>query len=76
MKETSKNNETAQLVIGAVSIRTFEYRVIDHDMFDEDEIQTMNSMGSKGWEIIRILDPIKYKDSDGYFIRIFYKRKI
>lgn len=71
--ETSKNNETAQLGIGAVSSRTFEYRVIDHDMFDEDEIRTMNSMGSKGWEIIRILEPMKWLNSDGMFVRIYYK---
>ena len=46
--ENLNNKETAQLGIGAVSSSTFEYRVIDHDMFDEDEIRTMNSMGSKG----------------------------
>ena len=51
MEESKKMTETTQLGIGAVSSRTFEYRVIDHDMFNEDEIQTMNSMGSKGWEI-------------------------
>lgn len=54
---------------------TFEYRVINHDMEDESEIQLMNSMGSKGWEIIRILDAMKYRDSEGMFIRIYYKRK-
>jgi len=52
----------------------FEYRVIDHDMFDEDEIQLMNSMGSKGWEIIKILDPMKWLNSEGMFVRIYYKR--
>lgn len=55
--------------------KTFEYRVIDHDMIDEDEVHTMNSMGSKGWEIIRILDPMKWMNSDGMFIRIYYKRE-
>ena len=75
MEETSKNNKTAQLGIGAVSSRTYEYRVIDHDMFDEDEIRTMNSMGSNGWEIIRILEPMKWLNSDGMFVRIFYKRE-
>jgi hypothetical protein len=74
MEETSKNNQTAQLGIGAVSSSTFEYRVIDHDMFDEDEIQLMNSMGSKGWEIIKILDPMKWLNSEGMFVRIYYKR--
>jgi hypothetical protein len=43
-------------------------------MFDEDEIRTMNSMGSKGWEIIRILDPMKWLNDDGMFVRIYYKR--
>ena len=75
MEKTSKNNETAQLGIGAVSSRTFEYRVIDHNMFDEDEIRTMNSMGSKGWEIIRILEPMKWINTDGMFVRIYYKRE-
>jgi hypothetical protein len=31
-------------------------------------------MGSKGWEIIRILEPMKWQNSDGMFIRIYYKR--
>lgn len=57
------------------SVEQFEYRVIDHDVFEYEEINTMNYMGSKGWEIIRILDPMKWKDSDGYFIRIYYKRQ-
>lgn len=73
--ENLNNQETAQLGIGAVSSRTFEYRVIDHDMFDEDDIRTMNSMGSKGWEIIRILEPMKWLNSDGMFVRIYYKRE-
>ena len=59
----------------AASSCTFEYRVIDHDMFDENEIQTMNAMGSKGWEIIRILEPMKWLNSDGMFVRIYYKRE-
>ena len=67
--------EQEQLRIAAVSSRAFEYRVIDHDMFDEDEIQTINSMGSKGWEIIRILEPMKWLNSDGMFVRIYYKRE-
>ena len=75
MNETSKNNETPKMGIYAVSSRTFEYRVIDHDMFDENEIQTINSMGSKGWEIIRILEPMKWLNSDGMFVRIYYKRE-
>lgn len=54
---------------------TFEYRIIDHNMFDEDEMQIMNSMGSNGWEIVRVLDPMKYINSDGLFIRIYYKRE-
>lgn len=74
MEETKKQEKTAQLGIGDVSSSTFEYRVIDHDMFDEDEIRTMNSMGSKGWEIIRILEPMKWLNSDGMFVRIYYKR--
>lgn len=52
----------------------FEYRVVDHDMFDQDEISLMNNMGAKGWEIIRILDPMNWLNSDGKFIRIYYKR--
>ncbi len=54
----------------------YEYRVIDHDMFDEDETSLINHMGSNGWEIIRILDPMNYIDpDDGKFIRIYYKRE-
>lgn len=51
-----------------------EYRMIDHDMFDEDMIREMNSMGEKGWKIIRILDPMRWLNSDGMFIRVFYER--
>jgi hypothetical protein len=74
MQETKNLPQTPPLQQTAVSSSTFEYRVIDHDMFDEDEIQLMNSMGSKGWEIIRILDPMKWLNSDGMFVRIYYKR--
>ena len=57
-------------------MKTFEYRVIDHTMFDEDEIQLMNSMGRKGWEVMRILDPMDFiNPNDGKFIRIYYKRE-
>jgi len=58
-----------------VSRRTFEYRIIDHDMFDEGDTALINTMGSKGWEIIKILDPIKWLNSDGMFTRIYYKRE-
>lgn len=51
-----------------------EYRMIDHSMFDEDMIFEMNSMAEKGWKIIRILDPMKWLNSDGIFIRVFYER--
>jgi hypothetical protein len=54
----------------------YEYRIIDHDMFDEEERTIINTMGKKGWEIIRILDPMKYIDSEGFFIRIYYKKCI
>ena len=71
----SELQQKPQSNIGAVSSRTFEYRVIDHDMFDENEIQTMNAMGSKGWEIIRILEPMRWPNSIGMFVRIYYKRE-
>lgn len=70
----SKENEFIENNQGNIS-RTFEYRVIEHDMFDEDEIQTMNAMGSKGWEIIRIFEPMKWVNADGMFVRIYYKRE-
>jgi hypothetical protein len=66
--------EEEKLNIHAVSGSTFEYRVIDHDLLDEEETKMMNYMGSKGWEIIRILEPMKWQNSDGMFIRIYYKR--
>lgn len=69
------NSQQGNGVLPCVSNRTFVYRMIDHDMFDEDEIRTMNSMGEKGWEIIRILEPMKWINSDGMFVRIYYKRE-
>lgn len=56
-------------------MRTFEYRVIDHDFFDNDEPSLMNSMGQKGWDIIKICDPLPWLNSEGMFIRIYYKRE-
>jgi hypothetical protein len=55
--------------------RAYEYRMVDHDMFDENEIWTMNNLGAYGWEIIRILEPMKYLNSEGMFVRIYYKRE-
>ena len=52
-----------------------EYRMIDHNMFDENMVNEMNGMGKRGWKIIRILDPMPWKGSDGMFIRIFYERE-
>ena len=74
-EQTQQEPQVEALHVADVSCRAFEYRVIDHDMFDEDEIRTMNSMGSKGWEIIRILEPMKWQNSDGMFVRIYYKRE-
>jgi len=56
-------------------MKKYEYRVIDHAMFDPYEIELMNSMGAKGWEIIRILDPRAWENSDGLYTRIYYKRE-
>ena len=56
-------------------MKTFEYRVLDHYMFDDEEVKKMNEMGLKGWGIIRILDPMKWTNSDGMFVRIYYKRE-
>lgn len=55
--------------------KTYEYKYIDHDMFTENSIVEMNQMGENGWDIIRILDPMKYLNSEGEFIRIYYKRE-
>jgi hypothetical protein len=55
--------------------KEIEYRMIDHDMFDEDMVREMNGMGERGWKIIRILDPMPWKESEGMFIRIFYERE-
>lgn len=52
-----------------------EYRMIDHDMFDETMIEEINGLTKRGWKIIRILDPMKWLNSDGMFIRIFYERE-
>ena len=55
--------------------KVIEYRMIDHDMFDENMINEMDGMGKRGWKIIRILDPMPWKESEGMFIRIFYERE-
>jgi hypothetical protein len=56
-------------------MKNLEYRMLDHEMFDGNMIREINMMASKGWKIIRILDPIKWEDSEGMFIRIFYERE-
>lgn len=54
-----------------------EYRMLDYDMFDEDMVTEINAMASKGWVIIRILDPMPWVNhTDGMFIRIFYERSL
>jgi hypothetical protein len=58
-----------------ITMKKYEYRFIDHDFCDWGEVHTMDAMGEKGWEIIRILDPMKYANSDGLFTRIYYKRE-
>lgn len=57
-------------------MKKYEYRIIDHDFFDEHELEIMDIMGNSGWDIIKILKPMKYVNSEGLFIRIYYKRKI
>ena len=59
-----------------VSNRAFEYRIIDHDMFYNNDNELIKSMGLKGWEIIKIFEPMKYLNSDAMFVRIYYKREI
>ena len=54
--------------------KTFEYRVIDHTEYDKDEVNLMNSMGQKGWEIIKILEPKQWANGGGNYIRIYYRR--
>jgi len=49
--------------------------MIDYDMFDENMSQELDGLTLRGWKIIRILDPIKWLNSDGMFIRIFFERK-
>lgn len=54
----------------------FEYRVIYHQSNGDfqEEINMMNYMGDKGWEIIKVDDPKPYTESEGEYVRIFYKR--
>ena len=54
----------------------YEHRIIDHDWSDVEEHYAVNSMGKRGWEVVAALGPIKYSESDGYYMRVFYKREI
>ena len=56
-------------------MRKYEYRMIDYDMFDEDMLREIEGLTYSGWKIIRILEPMKWVNSEGMFIRIFYQRK-
>ena len=56
-------------------MKKYEYRMIDYDMFDETMTQELNGLTLRGWKIIRILEPMKWANSDGMFIRIFFERK-
>jgi hypothetical protein len=51
-----------------------EYRAIDLDMFDGEMSDVLNSMGQKGWEVVKFFEPMKYVNSDGMFVRIIFKR--
>lgn len=55
-------------------MKTYEYRVIDHPTFDINVMDLMNHLGSEGWKIIKISEPMKYLNSDGLFTRIYYRR--
>ena len=56
-------------------MKKFEYRMIDYDMFDDNMSMELDGLTSRGWKIIRILDPMKWINSEGMFIRIFFQRK-
>ena len=51
-----------------------EYRVIDLDMFDGEMSEVLNSMGEKGWEVVKFFESMKYTNSDGMFVRVIFKR--
>ena len=51
-----------------------EYRVIDLDMFDGGMSDVLNSMGQKGWDVVKFFEPMKYANSDGMFVRVIFKR--
>jgi len=56
----------------------FEYRILDLDFFSENLAaqRTLNFMGSNGWEIIKIFDPMNYTNSDRLFFRVMMKREL
>lgn len=56
-------------------MKKYEYRMIDYDMFDGDMSIEIEGLTLKGWKIIRILEPMKWVNNDGMFIRIFFERK-
>lgn len=51
-----------------------EYRVIDLDMFGGEMPEVLNSMGEKGWDVVKFFEPMKYANSDGMFVRVIFKR--
>lgn len=70
--------------------KCFEYRELMLDPYAEDIVinnviypgsevemlNTMNSMGQKGWEVISVSQPIKYSESERSYCIVVFKREI
>lgn len=75
--EHLENKEELRVDFGSTSDLKdkFEYKMIEHNVFNGDITREMNSMGKKGWRVIRMFDPIRHFDTGVVFIRVFYERK-
>jgi hypothetical protein len=56
-----------------------DVRVVDYGYFATDthelELYTgLRGMLNKGWNVLKIYEPMKYKNSEEYFSRVIYTR--
>lgn len=56
-----------------------EVRVIDCNYFsdsfyDNELYRTIDRFLNNGWTVLKIFEPMKYKDSDDYFSRIIFTK--
>lgn len=62
-------------------MKKFEFRIVDYGYFaesvhDMELYRGLNHMCNAGWKIVKIFEPMQYKNSSEYFSRVIFKKKL